>query len=494
MTTPVDTYIEELAKTKSWLAERVDLGINPLKEELKRCIEFVEKARKDLDEWRRSKLSRLSNDGRFIVTEGKYAGLDLMELAIVQNLMQARVGPRPNLVRPEALQELAEAKKSIRDALTHDAFFAWEERALKAKETMIGYPTAGAAKFRDSLVGWRSQMFQQWRKALDSATAGSGDELVPTMEAAELWMDVNLETKVLPLFTQFPMPTNPFDIPAQFGDVNWYPTAENEQGTTTTVATAKATLTAYELKAGIPFSDTLDEDSIVALVPELRRQLAMNAAEVIDDVLLNGDTTATNGVNSDGATIAKSTAGKAHWLLGFDGLIHLPIIDNTAQRTAHSSTITAALYNLNLVKLARHAIPGRRGDVVHISDINTYVKALTIDEVETVDKFGPRATISSGELASVYGVPYIVSEQMKLADADGKVTDSGGNSTGRVLTVNVTQWRTGFRRQITFEADREVGKSQTVLYVSFRIAFTERTGTRSSAKHTAIQYDISSVT
>ena len=332
------------------------------------------------------------------------------------------------------------------------------------------------------------------RKALDSTTAASGDELVATMEAAELWMDVNLETKILPLLRQSPMPSNPFDIPSQFGDLNWYPTAENEQGTTTTVSTGKSTLTAYEIKAGVPFSDTLEEDAIIALIPELRANMARNAAEVIDDLLLNADTTTTNGINSDGATIAKTTAAKAHWLLGFDGLIHLPLIDNTAQRRAHSTVVLATMFNNNLIKLGRFAAPGHRGDVVHVSDVGTMFTSMTIDEVETVDKIGPRATISSGELASVYGVPYIVSEQMKLADTDGKVTDSGGNTTGRVLSFNATQWRTGFRRQISFEADREPGKSQTTLYVSFRLAMTERTGTRSSAAHTALQYDISSVT
>jgi len=337
-------------------------------------------------------------------------------------------------------------------------------------------------------------MIRAVQKAMDSTTSGAGDELVPTLEAAQLWMDVNLEARVLPLFTQSPMPSNPFDIGTQIGDVNWYPTTENVQSTTTTPTTAKTTLTAYGLKAGIPFSDELSEDAVIAMAAELRSTLARNASEVIDDVILNGDTTVLNGINSDGVTIGTDTAGKAQWLLGFDGLIHLPLIDNTSQAKAHSSTPTAAMFNNNDIKLGKYTAPGRRGDVVHISDINTHIASRIITEVLTVDKMGPRATISSGELASVFGTPYIMSEQMKLADTDGKVTDSGGNTTGRVLTLNTTQWRIGIMRPITFEADREPGKSQTTLYTSMRIALTERSGTRSSASHTALQYDISSVT
>ena len=43
------------------------------------------------------------------------------------------------------------------------------------------------------------------------------------------------------------------------------------------------------------------------------------------------------------------------------------------------------------------------------------------------------------------------------------------------------------------EAFREPGKGQTTMYVSFRIAFNERTGTKSTQKHTGYMYDITGV-
>ena len=76
----------------------------------------------------------------------------------------------------------------------------------------------------------------------------------------------------------------------------------------------------------MPWSLTLDEDSVIAMAAEVRSGLVRNAAEVIDDVLLNGDTTTTDNINADGATISKTDAGKGQWLLGFDGLIHLPLL------------------------------------------------------------------------------------------------------------------------------------------------------------------------
>ena len=117
-----------------------------------------------------------------------------------------------------------------------------------------------------------------------------------------------------------------------------------------------------------------------------------------------------------------------------------------------------------------------------------------MDEVETVDKLGPAASVLTGQLGVVYGHPLIVSEQMRLADTDGKVTDAGnGTDTGRVLAVNRSQWRVGFRREIAIETERDIQKRQNLMVVSMRIAFDERTGARSSATHTALQYNITGV-
>ena len=131
-------------------------------------------------------------------------------------------------------------------------------------------------------------------------------------------------------------------------------------------------------------------------------------------------------------------------------------------------------------------------DTVFITDVATFVSSLGISTVETVDKLGPRATILTGQLATVYGHPLIVSGQMRLADADGKVTD-GGNDTdrGRVLCVNRSQWRVGFRRDLMIETHRDVQKRQNVMVVSMRLAFAERTGERANAQHTALAYNIS---
>ena len=111
-----------------------------------------------------------------------------------------------------------------------------------------------------------------------------------------------------------------------------------------------------------------------------------------------------------------------------------------------------------------------------------------------MDKLGPNATLVTGMLGAVEGIPVIVSEQMRLADTDGKVTDAGnGANTGRLLVFNRTQWAQGFRRDITIDVYRDTQKRQTVVTVSFRHGLSERSGSRANATHTALQYDITGV-
>jgi HK97 family phage major capsid protein len=491
--TDIDTLLSELADVKSFMSDRVEERTAPLREEVDRIsgsMKAVEEGMKDL---RRERLAKMSNDGRVRVSDGRLAGYDLLDLKILSELLEARA-IKQGQTSP-LYNETRDARVRLREYFTAESLLAWEDGAMQRKGIMFpNEDPSRTSQFRQTLANWRAQMVEMLGRALDSTTAGSGDELVPTFEAAELWMDVNLETLVLPLLQQVPMPSNPFDIPVQLGDTNWFPITENVQVDTTDVSTAKTSLTAYGLKTGVPFSDELEEDAIIALVPEIRRSLVRNAAEVIDDVILNGDTTGTNGINADGGTITKSTAGKGHFMLGFDGLLHLPLVDNTGQSNNHSAAVSADAYNEILSKLGKYAVPRRRGDVVYITDVNTAIRSLSITEFETVDVAGARATLSTGEILNVYGKPLVQSEQMRLADTDGKVTSAGNSTnTGRILVTNTTQWRVGFRRQLEIETDREPGKGQTTMYVSFRIALSERTGTRSSATHTAVQYNITGV-
>ena len=436
----LDLIKKEVAGVREFYNARIDSELPPLKEEVSRVSAQIARIR---EMWKNGEkqalLGKYGGQDRPRVPYGKYQGLDLLDLAYMRSLLNAQIR-QPLGLNPRMLEE------------------------------------------------WQSNL----KAAMDSTTAGSGDELVPTQEASTLWMDVNLETMVAPLFSRVDMPSDPFEIPLQLGDVNWYPGTENLAVTATALNTAKQTLTSYELVGQVPWSLTLDEDAVIAMAQEVRTGLVRNAAEVIDDVVLNGDSTAVNNINADEATISKSDVGKGHWLLGFDGLLHLPLVDNTGQANDHSAAVSDGMFNEVRGKLGKYGV--RPSELAYLMDVNTYIRALSVDNFRTLDKLGPNATVLRGQLGAVEGIPVIVSEQMKLADTDGQVTDAGNvANTGRLLIVNRSQWRVGFRRELAIETDRDIQKRQNIMVVSLRIAFAERTGSRSTATHTALQYNITGV-
>ena len=196
-------------------------------------------------------------------------------------------------------------------------------------------------------------------------------------------------------------------------------------------------------------------------------------------MVLNGDATTTDSINADEATISATDPGKGQWLLGFDGLLHLPLVDNTGQANDHGAAVSSDMFNEVRSKLGKYGV--RPSEMVYITDVNTFIRCLGVDSFRTLDKFGPHATVLTGQLGAVEGIPVIVSEQMKPADADGKVTDGGNDTdTGRLLIVNRGQWRVGYKRELTIETVRDPQKRQNVMVVSFRIALQERSGSRST--------------
>ena len=408
-TASLELVKRELGGIREFYESRINAEIPPLREEVERLGSQFSKLQDSRRQGEKQALLQQYAGDRQRVLFGKYAGMDHLDLACARSLLSAQ------------LREPAGANPRMLD-------------------------------------DWQSNL----KAAMDSTTAGTGDELVDTQEARALWDDVNLETAIAPLFNAVQMPSNPFQIPLQLGDVNWYPGTENTAVTGSAPATARQTMTAHELVAEVPWSYDLDEDAVIAMMDELRRSLLRNAHEVIDDVILNGDTTTQNNINADGATITAATAGSGHFLVGFDGLMHLPLADNAAMANNHSAAVSADMFNEIRGKLGKYGV--RPSELAYVTDVNTFIKSLTVDSFRTLDKFGPQATVLTGQLGAVEGIPVIVSEQMRLADADGKVTSGGNaNTKGRLLIVNRSQWRVGFKRELTIETVRDAQKRQNVM-------------------------------
>jgi hypothetical protein len=342
---------------------------------------------------------------------------------------------------------------------------------------------------KDSVKPASRELIDVVQKEMSATGSTAGDEWVPTGMAAELWQDMFLASRVGGTLSPIDMPTDPFDDPLAPTSGTWRKGTSNTAITAQDVTTAKSTLTSTEQVYEVDWAYDLDEDAIMAVLPSLRTELARSGAEQIDNFILNADSTDANtgNINSDDA----NPADDSYYLTnGQDGIRHLFLVDNSAQTANTNAVLTDALLVAGIGRLGKYAADV--SNLAIVTDPKTYVYMLSLTNVATMDKFGPNATILTGQLANYMNIPVIASASMALTDQDGKYTTTSPSSNdvyGSIAIYHRNMWRLGFRRKLLIEVDQLIQKRQFIMVVSFRIAVAAR-GTRSTATHTAGLHDI----
>ena len=91
-------------------------------------------------------------------------------------------------------------------------------------------------------------------------------------------------------------------------------------------------------------------------------------------------------------------------------------------------------------------------ELVWLVSSKVYQQMVALAEVTTVEKFGPNATILSGALAALDGIPIVISEYIR-DDVDATGVNSGGpNTFSTVLLANHRRFYLGQRRPIRVKA------------------------------------------
>jgi HK97 family phage major capsid protein len=364
--------------------------------------------------------------------------------------------------------------------------FGFEELALlrlifKARDSEL--PDEYESKFQSLADKVR-------RYTMTTGGEGTGAELIDTVMLPRLFQDIQSATLVANLFPQIDMPSQKVEL-SSLGDVTFYkPSGEGVAVSATDLATRKQTLTAYTVKAQVDISDEEDEDAVIALLPAIRANLIRNAKEAIDEALLNADAstgkTNINYYKADGADIPTSS----RFLLGFDGLIHYCLNEMSTYCATDLGALTIDDFGALISKLGKYAdVPSRCAFII---DRWVKNKAILLDEFLTVDKMGAQATILTGQIGEVFGVPVVLSGQLQKADANGVVNQTGGSNTlGRIVLVNRDMWVFGIRRNIRVAVQRDEPKTLSSIVVSMRIAL-QCYGDRASSQycHTALGYNV----
>lgn len=328
-----------------------------------------------------------------------------------------------------------------------------------------------------------------------STLSSYGDEWIGVTYSNTLWDKIRLDTPIvgrIPTVT-VPQGSESVVIPLESTAPTFYKVAQataqdaNPGRTTATyttsrVGTASQTLTVAKLGAAVNYTGELEEDSLIPWVQELRRLLTAEAAEVLEHIVIDGDTvtTATTNINDIGGT-----PGGTEAFLLFNGFRKLALVTNTANsRSAGTLAVEDYLETLKLMGLGgRNALD--KAKVSFITDAHTNWASLVLAELKTQD-VNAQPTIRDGQLTGIWGREVINSGNMHRANQDatyglkantaGKIDldTAANNTTGSILAVRWDQWRFGYKRMMNFEIQREPLSDSTLIVVNMRVGMINR--------------------
>jgi hypothetical protein len=470
---------------------------------------LVREAVAGLGEDEKRKLLFGQEDGRKLVgTKYARAGLSLADVEYLYDLQTSLAGQRkvngggayegPS----EGLAQTFEAASEAR------VLSAADVRDLDRKSLDDAFASAPLSSFdsADRKLAARGKFeltgaYKRAVLAMDTAESGFGSQLVGAQYVGELWEAPRRLGRVFPLIDSFEMtaPTTYLPVEVDIPEALWV--AESTANNATNYGTSKTGSQRVQVDAKKfvihqMWSGEMEEDSIIAFVPFLRRQAAYSVAHYSDSLVLNGDTTnaATGNINLDDA----DPADTKHYL-AFDGIRHAALVDNTANGTDAAGAVTLAQLHgmrslmIDTARLVDFGHPTDAGDLVYVADPATADKIALIDELITVDKYGAAATVLTGEIGRIGMNPLVSSIAMSRTEADGKVSTTGGNNTkGQVAAFNRRGFVAGWRRRVQVETERLPATDQTRIVYSMRLGFGRftPTGAASGIEAASVLYNI----
>ena len=323
-------------------------------------------------------------------------------------------------------------------------------------------------------------------RAMDTAESGYGADLIGAEYIRELWSAARNNDTLVDSIRTIPMSDTTAEVPID-GDlpemlfVGESTSASASNYATSKTASSSKTLTTKKFTIQQVWSTELEEDSIIAFTPFLRDRLNMSASLYLGSAYLNGDTTnaGTGNINLDDA----DPDDTKHYL-AWDGIRHYWLVDASGQGKSMAASldpleIQRARGKLNggdddVDNLIKNINWGRSAsDLLLVCDWDTYMAMLEIDAVQTIDKYGPAATLVTGELGRYAGIPIISPSYASKTMADGKAsTTEASNTLGQITVFNPSGFLAGERRGVQLFFDRIQRTDQFLIELYTRRAFT----------------------
>jgi HK97 family phage major capsid protein len=375
----------------------------------------------------------------------KYDGLDAAETALAADVLRGANRPVPvGMVKAIALKTAREEKNGYaRGNLKAAGFGDLSDAAIKAATDPM-YSTG-------SLIG------SDW---------------VGTAYSNQIWEAIRANAQVVGRIPTVVIPDGYSSeyFPVESTDPTWYKVAETTAndstmkipvGTVTVsqMATATKQLTVAKMGARVDYTGELTEDSIIGFAPQLRMQLAKSGAEMMEYVVIDGDTATSSNINDIGGTTYSGAATSLFLLT--NGFRKSPLVTTTTQSRSAAGGFVVEDFIATLKLLGSNGIgAGDPRQCAFIVDPNTWFAAMQLPEAKDANQTVLR--VQDGAVKYAYGVEVVPSWFMhknstsRKANTAGKVDQdtAGNNLYGAILAVRFDQWKLGYKRRMTMEVTR----------------------------------------
>jgi hypothetical protein len=303
-------------------------------------------------------------------------------------------------------------------------------------------------------------------------TGGSshlGEDWVGTAYSNQLWENIRAAAAIVAKFPTALIPDgyNQNYFPMEDGDPTWYKVPEASVSDDTAkiplptipasyITTSDNTISVGKMGARCLYTGEMTEDSLIAWVPNLRRQLEASGAEQMEHAVIDGDDTTTGSTNINDIGNSSAQTSTNLYLI-CNGLRHVGLSNG---RSAGGS-LSEDDYIDTIKLIGANGVGTDPTKVFLLIDPNVYFKSLKLATLKTKDVF-TQATIESGTLTRMWNYPLFTSWFMhyksdaRKANNAGKVdqTTTDNNAYGAIVAVRPDQWKLAYKRRMTMETTR----------------------------------------
>ncbi len=299
-------------------------------------------------------------------------------------------------------------------------------------------------------------------KAFGSTVAGGGDEWVPTLSASTFVPEFELEFMLESRMKQVSMLSNPYDMPIQSSVTKARKIAENTQATATNFGTNKIQFSAVKSVEYYVLPEELSEDSAPDILSVARDEVVRAQIRAIEAAIINGDDDGAH-IDSDTQALGADVAEK-FW----KGLRRQALANgaNGATTDFGNAVVSAALLRTLRARMGKFGVNPL--DLILLAGPSAAAQLQSLDQVATVDKFGPMATILKGVLSAYQGIPIITSQYMREDLNATAVYDGITFNRAGLILLNKNRWYVGTRRPIKVKIQPDMVDQDRMLMASYQ--------------------------